>query len=151
MTKLVNVAAVALGLLALMVRVRADEGSAVEAIEKLDGVVIRDDKAPGKPVIKVDLYNKPVMDEDLKVLKELKRVQVLRLSLTQVTDAGLKELRDLKQLKELNLYGTQVTDAGLMELKDLKQLKDLNVKKTKVTNEGVADLKLALPNCRIYR
>jgi hypothetical protein len=150
MTRLVKVSLVTLGFLAATLSMRADEESAVEAIEKFEGVVIRDDKAPGKPVIKVDLYNKPVMDSDLKILKELKQVQVLRLSLTKVTDPGLKELRDLKQLKDLNLYGTQITDAGLMELKDLKQLKELNVKRTKVTNEGVADLKSALPNCRIY-
>ena len=50
---------------------RADEASAVNAVEKLGGTVTRDDKLPGKPVIGVNLNN------------------------TRVTDAGLKELKDL--------------------------------------------------------
>src|SRR5438094_10489545 len=57
---------------------RADEASAVKAVENLGGKVTRDDKLPGKPVIGVDLGH------------------------TQVTDAGLKELKHLKQLTSLN-------------------------------------------------
>src|SRR5205814_4627388 len=47
---------------------RADEASAVKAVEKLGGKITRDDKLPGKPVIGVNLTG------------------------TKVTDAGLKEL-----------------------------------------------------------
>ena len=53
---------------------RADEASAVKAVENLGGKVTRDDKLPGKPVIGVNLPG------------------------TKVTDAGLKELKHLKQL-----------------------------------------------------
>src|SRR5438477_11668371 len=77
---------------------RADEASAVKAVEKLGGKITRDDKLPGKPVIGVNLTG------------------------TKVTDAGLKELKDLKQLTSLILAKTKVTDAGLKELKQLKQL-----------------------------
>src|SRR5947209_7412588 len=80
---------------------RADEASAVKAVEKLGGTVTRDDKLPGKPVIGVNLTG----THD-----------------TQVTDAGLMELKDLKQLTTLYLNSTKVTGAGLKELKDLKQL-----------------------------
>src|SRR5712691_11471173 len=70
---------------------RADEASAVKAIENLGGKVTRDDKLPGKPVIGVNLGG------------------------TKVTDAGLKELKDLKHLTSLNLGwtkgGGKVTDA----------------------------------------
>ena len=106
---------------------RADEASAVKAVEKLGGKVTRDDKLPGKPVIGVSFNFKPV------------------------TDAGLKELKDLKQLTSLNLDNTKVTDAGLKELKDLKQLTSLNLYATKVTDDGVADLQKALPGCKITR
>src|SRR5437764_14712830 len=78
---------------------RADEASAVAALEKLGAKIKRDDKQPGKPVVEVVL-------ED-----------------TKVTDAGLKDLKDLKSLESLNLFNTKVTDAGLKELKDLKNLK----------------------------
>src|SRR5919205_1008897 len=58
---------------------RADEASAVKAIESLGGKVTRDDKLPGKPVIGVNLAG------------------------TKVTDAGLKELKDFKQLTSLDV------------------------------------------------
>src|SRR5437870_5175232 len=70
---------------------RADEASAVKAVEKLGGKVTRDDKLPGKPVIGVNLGG-------LVTGKEL-------------TDAGLKELKDLKQLTSLDISVTKVTDA----------------------------------------
>ena len=107
--------------------VRADEASAVKAIEKLGGKVTRDDKLPGKPVIGVHLHE------------------------IGVTDAALKELKDLKQLTWLSLTVTQVTDAGLKELANLKQLTSLNLIHTKVTDDGVADLQKALPGCHIGR
>ena len=130
--------------------VRADEASAVKAVEKLGGKVTRDDKLPGKPVIAVNFNLNPVTDAALKELADLKQLTTLDLSLTQVTDAGLKELKDLKQLTSLYLYGT-VTGAGLKELKDLKQLTTLNLAETKVTVDGVADLQKALPGCKINR
>src|SRR5438477_5554009 len=75
---------------------RADEATAVKAVENLGGKVRRDDKLPGKQVIG------------------------LNLPATKVTDAGLKELKDLKHLTSLNLNDTEgggkVTDAGLKEL-----------------------------------
>src|SRR5438094_10654776 len=76
---------------------RADEASAVKAVEKLGGKVTRDGKLPGKPVIGVN-FNPGV-----------------------VTDAVLKELKDLKQLASLYLRPNKVTDAGLKELEDLKR------------------------------
>ena len=106
---------------------RADEASAVKAVEKLGGKVTRDDKLPGKPVIGVNLCS------------------------TRVRDADLKELKDLKQLTSLQLGGGRVTDAGLKGLKDLKQLTSLNLGSTKVTDDGVADLQKALPGCKITR
>ena len=106
---------------------RADEASAVKAIEKLGGKVTRDDKLPGKPLIAVDLAR------------------------TKVTDAGLKELKDFKQLTSLDVSFTRVTATGLKELKDLKQLTSLNLNNTKVTDDGVADLQKALPDCKINR
>ena len=106
---------------------RADEASAVKAVENLGGKVTRDDKLPGKPVIGVHLHE------------------------IGVTDAALKELADLKQLTWLSLTVTRVTDAGLKELADLKQLTTLNLEDTKVTADGVADLQKALPGCKITR
>jgi internalin A len=159
---------------------RADEASAVKAVEKLGGKVTCDDKLPGKPVIGVNLggvtgTGNDVTDAVLKELNDLKQLTTLHLGVTQVTaaglkelkelkqltsldltgikvtDAGLKELKELKQLTSLNLNGTGVTDAGLKELKELKQLTSLSLGGTKVTADGVADLQKALPDCKINR
>src|SRR5437660_2661929 len=89
----------------LSVAARADEASAVKAIEKLGGKVTRDDKLPGKPVIEVNLAGTQVKDAGLKELKDLKQLTTLY-HMTGVTDAGLKELKDLKQLTTLALYNT---------------------------------------------
>src|SRR2546421_372222 len=124
---------------------RADEASAVKAVENLGGKVTRDDKLPGKPVIGVHLHEIGVTDAGLKELADLKQLTCLYLPGTPVTDAGLKELADLKQLTTLGLASTQVTDAGLKELADLKQLTALNLEGTKVTADGMADLQKALP------
>jgi hypothetical protein len=133
-------------ILATATGLRADEASAVKAVEMLDGKLTRDDDAPGKPVVTVELTGSKVTDDVLKELKDLKQLQTLGLGATGVTDAGLKELKSLKQLHTLILLGTDVTDAGLKELKDLKQLKTLVLSKTKVTDAGITDLKKNLPD-----
>src|ERR1043166_8220368 len=120
---------------------RADEASAVKAVEKLGGKVTRDDKLPGKPVIGVNLGHTKVTDADLKELKHLMQLTSLNLNSTAVTDAGLKELADLKQLTSLDLRDTPVTGAGLKELKDLKQLTSLNLFLARVTDAGLKELK----------
>jgi internalin A len=130
---------------------RADEASAVKAVQKLGGTVTRDDKLPGKPVIGVHFNFKPVTDVGWKELADLKQLTTLNLTATAVTGAGLKELKDLKQLTSLYLYDTKVTDAGLKELKDLKQLTTVELTFTQVTDAGVADLQKALPGCKITR
>jgi internalin A len=98
--------------------IRADdaEDKAVAFVEKLGGVVTRDDKLPGKPVVKVNLADTNVTDAGLKELAPLKNLTILYLNETKVTDAGLKELAPLKNLTWLNLRDTQVTDTGLKEL-----------------------------------
>ena len=130
---------------------RADEASAVKAVENLGGKVTRDDKLPGKPVIGVHLHEIGVTDAALKELADLKQLTWLSLTVTRVTDEGLKELKHLKQLTALGLSHTKVTDAGLKELKDLKQLTSLDLSASAVTADGVADLQKALPGCKINR
>src|SRR5436853_2890379 len=105
---------------------RADEASAVKAVENLGGKVTRDDKLPGKPVIGVHFHEIGVTDAALKELADLKQLTWLSLTVTRVTDAGLKELKHLKQLTTLNLNHTKVTAAGLKELPDPKHRSSLS-------------------------
>src|SRR5437773_1167663 len=109
---------VLLGLLVLVLAGRADEASAVKAIEKLGGKVRVDDKRLGKPIVEVDLGNTEVPDAGLKELKEFKSLESLIAG--KVTDAGLKELKELGSLQRLGLDASPVTDAGLKELNELK-------------------------------
>jgi hypothetical protein len=102
------------------------EDKAVKAIQRLGGRITRDEKAKGKPIVRVELDG------------------------PKVTDAGLKHLARLKQLRTLYLGGTKVTDAGLKELAGLKQLQKLGLSGTKVTDKGIADLKKALPKLVIF-
>ncbi|MGL4553566.1 MAG: hypothetical protein ACRC33_20585 [Gemmataceae bacterium] len=108
---------------------RADdaEDKAVAFVKKLGGYVTRDDRAPGKPVVAVNLEG------------------------TEVTDVGLKELAALKNLTTLCLWCTEVTDVGLKELAALKKLTSLGLINTKVTDAGVKELQKALPKCKIEK
>lgn len=118
--------------LCLALSARADEAEekAIAFVKKLGGTLTRDDKAPRKPVVTVDLRNH-----------------------TAVTDAGVKELAALKGLTTLDLtYCRQVTDAGVKELAALKGLTTLNLFGCqKVTDAGVKELQKALPVCRISK
>src|SRR4051812_12756622 len=77
---------------------RADEASAVAAIQKTGGAVLTDNKKPGKPVYLVYITgpSDKATDADLRVLKEFKELRNLTLWMVPVTDVGMKELRDLK-------------------------------------------------------
>lgn len=101
------------------------EDKAAKAVEDLGGKVVRDDKAPGKPVVQVSLAGSDVTDADLKSLAGVKNLQQLDLNETKITDAGLKDLAGFKELHLLRLAFTKTTDAG------------------------IADLEKALPDCKV--
>src|SRR5262245_34385352 len=104
----------------------AKEKAAAEEIEKLGGKVVRDDKAEGKPVVEVNLFD------------------------NQKVKAGdLKHLRAFKQLRKLDLGFTSVGDEGLKQLHDLKSLRDLNIGYVKASKEALEALRKALPDCKI--
>jgi internalin A len=122
--------------------VRADdaEDTAVAFVEKLGGNILRDEKAPGKPVVWVLMAGTKMTDAGLKELAPLKNLTTLNLTSTQVSDAGLKALAPLKNLTTLVLTGTEVTDAGLKNLAPLKNL-TLVQTDTKVTDRTLAVLR----------
>jgi Leucine-rich repeat (LRR) protein len=158
----------------------AQEGAAGQdaedaEIQKIGGKVERDDKAPEKPVVRVNLSitkagdadlahvkgldklkvlglnNTPITDAGLEHLKGLSSLEKLYLVDTKVGDAGLEHLKGLANLKVLSLVGTQVTDAGLEHLKGLANLKELFVSGTKVSEDGAKKLQEALPKLKIER
>ena len=110
------------------------EKKAIQAIKKLGGSIVRDEKVPGKPIIEVQIDVQSTdhwADEDLRPLAELKELQKLGIGFNEVTDVGLKHLTKLTKLRELGLESTRVTDAGLKELVKFQQLRALDLRSTK--------------------
>lgn len=95
------------------------------------------------------VWAKAKNDAGLKVLTELRDLQILDLTDSQVTDAGLSYLEALPHLERLRLDGTQISDAGLEHLKKMPQLREVYLYATQVTERGVADLRKALPQAEI--
>jgi hypothetical protein len=126
--------------------------AAVNAMEKLGGMVDWENNKPGNPVVGVRFFfgSSKVTDADLKGLKEFKSLQHLELSGNQVTDAGLRELKELKSLQQLDLNHTQVTDAGLKELKELQNVQTLILRSPQITDAGLKELKELKSLQRLY-
>ena len=108
--------------------------------------IVREDNAPGQPVVGVWLHGSGATDALLKELASLKQLRTLGIfgnpyAPTQVTDAGMKELAALNQLQTLELgFLHQVADAGLKELAALKQLRSLKIVLTPLSDAGFKDL-----------
>ena len=147
--------------LAMAGAARADEKSAIAALEKLGSRVLfiaKDSKEYSVTITK-DTFNKgegfkasdakllgelenavevafqhpDATDDWVKPLVGLKKLKKLHLEKTKVTDAALDSVGKIATLEYLNLYQTGVTDAGLDKLKGLKLLRALYVWQTKVT------------------
>ena len=94
----------------------ADRHAAVEQVKQLGGTFEVDAKADGKPIVKIDLGNTSVSDDDLKALEGLKHLRWLSLWRTRITSAGLAHLEGLSDLAWLDLGATHINDAGLKHL-----------------------------------
>ena len=70
---------------------------AVERIRALGGVLVIDEKSPDKPVIAIDLSEKPISTSDLSACKFFPQLQTLNLSRAGVTDEALEHMGELVQ------------------------------------------------------
>jgi hypothetical protein len=135
--------AVALAALGIWLLVRPDSRPASAVIEDLGGKVTVDEKAPGRPIVKVSF----------------REGRLVLLSRRYVSDTDLARLKPhleaLPQLRELDLCHADITDRGLSELRGLTQLKTLIVGSqtfppTRLTEDAVSELRKTLPNTEIY-
>jgi Leucine-rich repeat (LRR) protein len=122
----------------------ADDPAAIAAIEKLKGVIDRDNTKPGKPVTEVVFLL--AGDDDLAHLGGLPDLKSLHLRGQKITDKGLKEVGKLTKLEALDMAATAITDDGLAHLKDLKAMKYLTLsgslkQKVALKGAGLAHLK----------
>jgi hypothetical protein len=120
-------------------------------------VVVRNDEAPGWPIVRVDLgrgVNRrcdAVTDAELRFLEGLDTLEALGLAGTRITDAGLGHVGGLTRLRWLDLDDTAVTDTGLGQLHDLALLEVVYLHGTAVTEAGVAAYRRARPEVHIER
>jgi len=82
----------------------------------------------------------PITDAGLELLRNMKRLEVLRLRGTNVTDSVLKHLKGMPKLRTLDLGATRVTDAALETIADLTNLEELGLDFTQVTDAGLPHL-----------
>jgi hypothetical protein len=113
---------------------KADPGPA-DKLRELLGMEVTDQ------VVRVNLGDRQVADDDLKLLTSLANLQDLGLSGTPITDKGLVHVGGLTQLRTLSLGQTNIGDEGLSYLRDLTNLENLNLHGTKITNEGLVHLR----------
>jgi hypothetical protein len=136
---------VAIGLLLAAVLLPAAapgaEKEAVAAIEKLGGKVKRCAKAPGSPVVEVDLNCCSLTDADLVHLQSFRQLERLGLVGCGIKGEGLVHLQGLTNLRNLDLDSTKVSHAGLAYLEGLGQLRELRLSQTAVTDADLAHLK----------
>jgi hypothetical protein len=112
----------------------------------------------GGPISLIARYPLPALiDDDLTVLARLPNLRRLDFSNVcgnpaKITDEGLSQLANLKALESLDLSNTQVTDAGLKHIQGLPRLTYLCLLNTQVTEAAIQELQKSHPELEIrYR
>ena len=88
----------------------------------------------------LNLGNKSITDDMLKVIGQLPNLTRLRLEKNEITDEGIVHLKNLAHLESLNLYATRITDKALEILKGLPELKHVYLWQTTTSREGIEGL-----------
>lgn len=113
------------------------EKQAAAQIEKLGGKA--EFNAEGH-VVKVDLNNAKIADEDLAILESFPNLEWLDLRVTPIGNDGVSHLKGLTKIKFLNLARTNLSDKGLAQLRGLADLETLLLAHTKISDAGLANL-----------
>src|SRR6185437_10846791 len=114
---------------------------ALARIRQRGGKVQIDETRRDRPVVKVDLKDCPIHDDDLASLSAFSHLQYLLLTDTNITENGLKHLAGLTQLRGLTLSGPAAGGDGLRHLGGMLGLRELRLEKTPLTEAGLAHLR----------
>ena len=86
------------------------------------------------------LTNCNLVDDDLKILGELKNLYKLNLNRNKISDKGVVLLGSLSKLEYLNLYGNSISDSSLSVFSSLPQLRKLYVWETGIDSAAATAL-----------
>src|SRR5688572_16503559 len=100
---------------------RADDAAdkAADKVAARGGIVVRDQNAPGRPVVEVNFTGVAAAEAGFVELVRSVFGNVPLKGMGQTTDADLEALPDLPHLQKLNVGYTKVTDEGLITLVQL--------------------------------
>ena len=97
-----------------------EEQAAIAHVKRFAGVVKRDDKLPGDPVVEVNVtFGYPLGVADLRPLATFRELRTLKVEIDRLTPAMLAELRSFKSVKSLSLH---ISDCSGLDPKTLTQL-----------------------------
>jgi hypothetical protein len=85
----------------------------------------------------LDLSGTSVHGNFLETAIQLKTIQYLRLSNTNISDSAMIKIRDHHNLYSLELDGTEISDDALKQIKELAQLRRLNLANTKIGDNAL--------------
>lgn len=88
----------------------------------------------------IHLEERPVGDEEMKLIANFPSLRRLYLAGTRVSDAGLAHLAGLKHLERLSLWETRISDAGLTVVGRFSHLRVLDIHSTSISDAGLAHL-----------
>ncbi|MBM3980439.1 MAG: hypothetical protein FJ304_09150 [Planctomycetes bacterium] len=110
-------------------RAETPEERAQKLIDDAGGIALRDDAAPGKPVVAVSLCGAKVSDDLLKSLAAFPQLRTVDLCRAEgMTSKRARLLADVKLLESLNVSRcADLTGHGLYKLSALKNLRVLDV------------------------
>jgi hypothetical protein len=128
----------------------AEQEKAVAALRELGATVETDDKAPGKPVVRVVLTGEKATNEALEHLKPLTDLRTLEVHDGLVTDHGLSHLKGLTKLRAVIIRDSLVSGEGLKHLKGMADLELLDLYNNNLTDEGAEALG-GLTHLRVLR
>lgn len=96
-------------------------------VTRLNGKIVRDEDAVGKPIVSIELHSLMLTDVDLGHLRDLKKLQTLNLEgCPELTDAGLAYLAGCTALEEINLSTSRkIQGNGLAHLQGMTRLRKL--------------------------
>jgi hypothetical protein len=119
----------------------AEQEEAIAAINKMNGSVDIDQKRPGKPVIRVHLFEGKTVGIGLAPLAKLPEIEWIGLHASDITEADLEHLKGLTKLRRLGLVDTRLNDAGLKRLEGMTSLEMLYLNENPITDAGLENLR----------